>query len=42
MKKNYALYEKLANHNPKQKLMVGVHGSVSEYEMFVPLITIDC
>ncbi len=41
MKKNYALYERLANEKEKT-LIVGHHGGLSEDEMFVPLIIIDC
>ncbi len=41
MKKNYALKDKLANYKPK-KLHKGKHGGVSDDEMLVPLVLIDC
>lgn len=40
MKENYALKDKLANH--KNKFSKGKHGGVSEDEMLVPLVLVDC
>jgi hypothetical protein len=42
MKENYTLRNKLANHKKPKKPTLGSHGGVSDDEMFVPLITIDC
>lgn len=42
MKKNYILRDKLANYEKPKKFHKGKHGGVTEDEMIVPLITIDC
>lgn len=42
MKKNYILRYKLANYKSSGEFQKGKHGGVSEDEMIVPLITIDC
>ncbi len=42
MKKNYTLKNKLANYKKHKKAHLGGHGGVTDNEMLVPLITIDC
>jgi len=42
MKDNYTLRDKLANHKPAETFHKGKHGGVSDDEMFVPLVVIDC
>jgi hypothetical protein len=42
MKKNYILNDKLANYNPLKKLNKGQHAGVTDDEMLVPLVLIDC
>ncbi|MBU1136544.1 MAG: alkaline phosphatase family protein [Nanoarchaeota archaeon] len=42
MKKNYILRDKLANYEKPKKFHKGKHGGVSDNEMIVPLILIDC
>lgn len=42
MKKNYILRDKLANHKKPKRFHKGKHGGVSDDEMIVPLILIDC
>ncbi|MFT4343882.1 MAG: alkaline phosphatase family protein [Candidatus Woesearchaeota archaeon] len=40
MKDNYTLRNRLANHDPQKKFKYGVHGGVSDDEMYVPLVVI--
>lgn len=42
MKENYILKNKLANYKKPKKFHKGKHGGVSDDEMFVPLILINC
>ncbi len=42
MKENYILKDKLANYEKPKKFHKGKHGGVSDDEMIVPLILIDC
>ncbi len=42
MKENYILKDKLANYKKPNKFYKGTHGGVSDDEMFVPLILVDC
>lgn len=42
MKENYILRDKLANYEKPKKFHKGTHGGVSDDEMMVPLILIDC
>jgi len=42
MKENYVLKDKLANYEKPKKFQKGNHGGVSNDEMLVPLILIDC
>jgi hypothetical protein len=42
MKKNYILRDKLANYEKPKQFHKGAHGGVSDNEMFVPLVLIDC
>jgi len=42
MKENYILRNKLANYRKPKKFEKGKHGGVSDDEMIVPLITLDC
>ncbi len=42
MKENYILRDKLANYEKPKKFDKGQHGGISDDEMIVPLIFIDC
>lgn len=42
MKENYVLKDKLANYPKSAKFKIGNHGGVSDDEMLVPLILINC
>jgi hypothetical protein len=42
MKENYILRDKLSNYKEPKKFHKGKHGGVSDDEIMVPLILIDC
>lgn len=42
MKKNYFLRDKLANYEKPKRFHKGKHGGVSDDEMLIPLVLIDC
>ncbi len=42
MKENYVLKDRLANYKKPKKFCRGIHGGVSDNEMFVPLVLMDC
>ncbi len=42
MKENYVLRDKLANHEHQEKSEKASHWALSDDEMLIPLITIDC
>lgn len=42
MKENYVLKEKIANYDKNRLYGKGVHGGISDDEMFVPLIFFEC
>ena len=42
MKKHYSLQNRLANYKKSRKFHIGKHAGVTDNEMIVPLITIDC